>query len=163
MSNPIFSFDDLSKKDQALKQLQKLFKKAGAEAIDISISDRIKRTAGINYREVSLTFADSQVLIMRIKRPGDIYQIRLNGRELPIKSQDDQKVAVDEIVARLDAGRSAFQKRLAKATVVIPKGVGISRKTREQALIIKRDSLIETIAEVRGEAEKIRTAVVAHD
>jgi len=152
----LFSFDDLSNKDKALKKIQRLFASAGAETIEIEVDDKIRRTSGISYRTIHFTFADSQTVTMLIKRPGDIFKVKVNGRELPVRSQDDHKAAVGEIVAKLNAGRTAFQKRLAKAKVAVPKGMAVSRKSREAKLVEKRDDLKASIAEIQEATKALK-------
>ena len=149
----IASFDDLSSKDKALNALQRAFKAAGAEPVEVTIDPRIRRTSGINYRQVHFLFADSQQVVMHIKRPGDVYRVKLNGSEMPIKDQDDQKAAIAEIVARMDSKRPSFQKRLAKKKVVVPKGVTVTRPKRKQLLTDQVTALKAEHAELEQRLE----------
>lgn len=120
MKNLLFSFEDLSSKDKAFKQVSRYFSRAGANIVQHEIPSKIKRTSGISYREMLLTFADSQRVTLRIKQTGDIFQVLLNDKILPIKEQDDHVKAIAEIVQAMDAGRSRFQKKLAAAKVRPP-------------------------------------------
>ena len=119
----LFSFEDFSNKDKAAKAVVKYFTRAGANAVQVDASGAVRRTSGVSYRELVLTFADSQSVTLRIKQTGDIYQVLLNGKVLPIKAQDDHTAAIAEIVKAMDAGRSAFQKKLAAAQVKPPAGL----------------------------------------
>ena len=113
MPNLQFSFEDLSAKDKAAQKVIKLFKKSDSNVAQIDINPTIKKTSGIAYREMSLTFVDSQVVVMRIKETGDIYQVLINRKEIPIKNQSDQDKAVTEIAQAMNRGRAAFQKKMA--------------------------------------------------
>jgi Asp-tRNA(Asn)/Glu-tRNA(Gln) amidotransferase A subunit family amidase len=155
-ANLLFTFEDLSNKDKAVKQALKYFSRAGANVVSNDVDPKIKRTSGISYREMSLTFADSQIVTLRIKQSGDIYEVKLNGKVIPIKNQDDHVKAVAEIVQKMDAGRTAFQKKLAKAQVKLPPTIKTAAPKMLQLLTEKRDHLKELIAEVRAEIAQIR-------
>lgn len=154
----IFTFGDMSVKDKAAKQVMKYFARAGAPAVAQNVDPKVKRTSGISYREMTLTFADSQVVTLRIKDPGDIYQVLINGKLVPIKNQDDHVKAVAEIVAMLDSGRTKFQAKLAKTQVKIPPTIKTAAPKMLQVFTEKRDGLKSAIAEVRAEIEQLRAA-----
>jgi len=145
--NIIFNFDDMTNKDKASKAVQAGFKKSGASVVQVDVSTNTKRTSGISYRELSLTFADSQVVIFRIKQTGDIFQVLLNGKVRPMTSQDDHAAAIAELVKAMDAGRTAFQQKLAKAKVKLPNSIKTTVPNKEKLLVEKRDALKDAIAE----------------
>ena len=149
MKSLLFSFADLSVKDRAAKQAAKYFSRAGANVVQQDVLSSARRTLGVTYREMALTFADSQVVILRIKQTGDIFQVLLNGKVLPIASQDDHVKAIAEIVQAMDSGRSRFQKVLAAAKVRPPAGVRTAAPKMEQVLTEKRDALKAAITDVR--------------
>lgn len=153
MKNLLFSFEDLSAKDKAAKQAARYFSRAGANVVQQDVPTAVKRSSGITYREMALTFADSQQVVLRIKQSGDIFQALLNGKVLPIKNQDDHVKAIAEIVQAMDAGRSRFQKLLAAAQARPPAGIRTAAPKMEQVLTEKRDALKAAIAEVRSQIE----------
>ncbi len=155
MKNLLFSFEDLSVKDKAAKQLLKYFARAGAHVVQQDVDTRIRRTAGISYREIALTFTDSQRVQLRVKQTGDVYQVLLNGKPLPLKNQDDHVKSVAEIAQAMDAGRSKFQKLLAAAKVRPPAGIRTAAPKMEQVLTEKRDALKTAIAAVRAEIAEL--------
>ena len=122
------------------------------------IPSALKRSSGVTYREMALTFADSQTVVLRIKQSGDIFQVLLNGKVLPIKNQDDHVKAIAEIVQAMDAGRSKFQKILAAARVKPPAGIRTAAPKMEQVLTDKRDALKSAIAAVRAEISGLTAA-----
>jgi len=154
----LFSFEDLATGDKSTRIVSKSFSKAGAEVVDSSVSASVKRASGIGFREMYITFADSQTVTIRIKRTGDIYQVLLNKRVLPIKNQDNHVDAIAEIVSAMEAGRTKFQKLLARTKVKVPSGIRTTAPKIEQTLIQKRDALIAAIAEVRAEIETLKAA-----
>ncbi len=157
-----FSFEDLSSKDKALRQMTKTFARLGAHVVQSDVPSTVKRTAGISYREVNLTFADSQVVSFRVKKTGDIYEVRLNNRPLPIRAQDDQAKAIKEIVDAMDSGRAAFQRKLAKAQVKVPSGLKTAAPKMEKVLSDKVAALKEAIEAVRKQIAdyKAKTAEI---
>lgn len=161
MKNLLFSFEDLSAEDKAAKQAARYFSRAGANVVQQDVPTAVKRSSGITYREMTLTFADSQQVVLRIKQSGDIFQVLLNGKVLPIKNQDDHVKAIAEIVQAMDAGRSRFQKLLAAAQVRPPAGIRTAAPKMEQVLTEKRDALKATIAEVRSQIEAIKGAAAS--
>lgn len=161
MKNLLFSFADLSIKDKAAKKAISYFARAGANVVQQDIPSAVKRAAGVTYREMVLTFADSQQVILRIKQTGDIYQVLLNGKAIPLKTQDDHVKAIAEIVQAMDAGRSSFQKMLANAKVRPPAGIRTAAPKMEQVLTEKRDSLKAAIASVRAQIESLKAPAQA--
>jgi len=67
-----------------------------------------------------LVFNDSQTIALRIKETGDIFQVLLNKKALPIRNQDEHAKAIKEMVSAMDRGRVAFQKKLARKKVNCP-------------------------------------------
>lgn len=160
MEKILFSFADLSVKDKAAKEAAKFFSRAGAHVVQQDVSTTAKRAAGISFREMLLTFPDSQKVILRIKQTGDIYQVLLNGKIMPIKNQDDHIKAISEIVAAMDAGRTKFQKLLAAVKIRPPAGIRTAAPKMEQVLTEKRDALKVAISEVRAEIEKVNQGMI---
>lgn len=156
--NLLFSFADLSAKDKAARAAMRYFARAGAAVVQQDIPTATKRAAGVSYREMFLTFADSQQVVMRIKQTGDIYQVLLNGKVIPIRNQDDHVKAIAEIVAAMDTGRGAFQKRLAAAAVKPPAGIRTAAPRMEAVLTEKRDALRVAINDVREQIAALQAA-----
>lgn len=161
MKNLLFSFEDLSVKDKAAKQVARYFARAGATVVQQDVSSTVRRTSGISYREMTLTFADSQQVTFRIKQSGDIYQVLLNNNVLPVRGQDDHVGAIAEIAKAMDSGRTKFQKKLAAAIAKPPPGIRTAAPRMEQALTEKRDALKEAIADVNEQITELRGATAA--
>lgn len=154
----LFSFDDFSSKDRAAKAVVKYFTRAGANAVQIDASAAVRRTSGVSYRELTLTFADSQTVALRIKQTGDIFQVLLNGKVLPLVNQDDHAKAIAEVAKAMESARSAFQKKLARAKAKLPASIKTAAPRMEQVLTEKRDSLKDALADARTELEGLRAA-----
>lgn len=130
----------------AMRRVTALFQRANLPVLDVSCDGKTKRAASISFREVLLTFADSQKLLLRVKATGDVYQVLVNGKVTPVSAQDDGAKAVAELVGILDKGRARFQKRLAAMAMKPPEGA----KTAAPKL---REKLVQQIAEVDAQIE----------
>ena len=147
-----------SSKDKIAKIIGRQFGMAGQNIVQTDISESTKRSSGVSFREMTLTFADSQAITLRVKQTGDIFQVLLNNKVIPIKNQDDHAKAVTEIAQNLDKGRAQFQKKLAATKVAVPKGIKTAAPKIEQVLTEKRDSLKEAIQAVNDEIGKLQVA-----
>lgn len=161
MSNLLFTFEDMSNKDKATKGLLRYFQRAGLKVAEAEANPSTKRTSGVSYRELTLTFADSQQVVLRVKQTGDIYQVLVNKSLFPLKNPDDHIKAVAELVKALDAGRVAFQKKMAAIKVPLPAGIRTAAPRIEQVLTEKRDALRTAIAAVDEEIAKFSTEPAA--
>lgn len=126
------------------------------QPIDVSSDGRVRRTAGVSYREAVLTFADSQKLTLRVKQTGDIYQVALNGKTVPVAAQDDVKSAAHELAMLVDGNRVKFQKRLALLKMPPPEGVKTAAPRQRELLQQQVAELDKQIAEATDELASLQ-------
>lgn len=159
MKNILFTFEKMSPTDRNTKRILQQFQREGCSVVqsDVSIGD-IKRTSGISYRELTFVFADSQRVDLRVKQSGDIFQVVLNGKVIPIRNQDDHAKAIAEIAASVKANSEAHQKKLAQRAAKPPAAMKSAAPKIEQVLTQRREELTESIAEVERQIEAIRAA-----
>ena len=132
--------------------IQKAFKKyAQDEFLSVGEPSAVKTTAGIKYKEVDVLFKDGQVVTMKVKSTGDVYQVLVNGRLQPIVNQDDDKNGVSEILSILEKSRSAFQKKQAKQKVALPNSIKTTAPTMQVALTAKIEQLDKDIQAAKRE------------
>lgn len=163
MAALLFTFDDLTSKDKAIRAIERAFTRLGLSVAQVDIPNAVKRTAGVAYKEVSLTFADSQVVTFRVKKTGDIFEVRLNKKTLPIKNQDDQAKAIKEVADAMDKGRSSFQKRLARLQVAPPKTLRTAAPKMEKVLADRKAQLQAAIAQAKEQLAAIQAQIAALD
>lgn len=155
----LFSFEDLgTKSDKALVKLKQYFKRVGCPVATAEPGAKTLRTAGISYRELALGFGDSQKVTLRIKQTGDVYQVLINGKLVPIKSQDDQVGAVAEIAQKLEAGRAKFQKMLANIKIPLPTGIRTAAPRLEATLAAREAELDLAIDEAKAHLAELEAA-----
>lgn len=160
MKTLIFDLEKGSK-DKALREAARLFSRAGAQVVSSDVDKALSRKAGVSYRNVNFTFADNQTVTFAVKTTGDVFEVRLNGKPLPLRNQDDHARAIGEIAERMDAGRAAYQRALAKVRVPIPAPVKTSRANLITALTERRDNLKAAIVEATATLEKLTGAPAA--
>lgn len=156
--NIIFDIKTMSQKDKTVQKVTSTFKRAGAEVVSVDIAPNMKRTAGISYRELSLSFADSQIVIFRVKETGDIYQVLLNKKIIPIRNQEDHVLAIGEVVKVMESGRRTFQQKLARTKIKIPPSVKTAIPKKQEILKDKKQALIEAIEEAKIELDRYQIA-----
>ena len=152
----LISFDDLKAGSKAVKRLVQAFTRAGAAVASSDIDPKTRRSSGVNYRQVLITFTDNQKVLLGVKTTGDIFEVRVNGAALAIKNQDDQVKAVGEIAKALDAGRAKFQAKMARTKVALPKGIITAAPRMEQRLQEAETTLDAEIAAVKAKITDLR-------
>lgn len=155
-----FKWDDLTDNDKtAPKKLITAFKRAGAEIASSWVEGKVKRENGVTYRQICFVFADSQQITLRVKQTGDIYQVRLNNRVLPLKNQDDTKKALGEIVKAVEANANKYQRTLSRRKIELPEGMQSTVKRKETLLADREAELDQRIQEAEEElAELVQQA-----
>lgn len=152
----LITFDDLKPGSKAVKKLVQAFTRAGSPVATTDTDGKARRTAGVSYRELAMTFTDNQKAVFSIKQSGDIYQVKLNGSVVPLKNQSDQVKAVGEIVQMLDAGRAKFQAKMARVKVAMPKGIKTAAPKLEVKLQEESARLDARIAEAQARVNELR-------
>lgn len=147
----LFSFNDLAVGDKATREVKTLFNRGGRSVSEASIDVKIKKSSGIAYREMFLTFLDSQTIALRIKETGDIFQVLLNNKIIPIRNQDDHKKAIAEIIAAVAANSQKFQLAMAKIKPPKTSAVKTSMPNKIIQLTAHRDELKTEIEAVNAE------------
>lgn len=138
----------------AMKRVTSLLERAGLKVVDVASDGKTRRLAGVSFREVTISFADSQKLALRVKATGDVYEVRINGKQTPVSQQDDAAKAIGELAGLIDRGRARFQKRLAAMRMRPPESARTAApklKERLQQQIAEVDSQIEAAKEELAE------------
>lgn len=154
--NILFDFQSLSQKDKSVVKIKSTFTRAGAKAISVNIGDKIKRMASVKYKEIHLAFDDSQNVVFCIKETGDIFQVLLNQKAVPIKNQEDHVKAIGEIVQAMERGRQQFQRKLANIKPKLQSGMKSTVPKLQESLKDRKQALLEAIAEAEKKLAEIR-------
>lgn len=99
---------------EGVKPIKDAFEKAGLTVVDVEASNKAARRAGYQVKQATFFFGDGQRVVMMLKNDGDgqgdIYQVKLNSRVVPVKNVDDMDKAVAEIAAMAGANSASFVK-----------------------------------------------------
>lgn len=155
MKNLLFDFENLNDKARAVKKAVQAFGRAGANVVSSDVDKSTARRAGITFRNVHFTFADGQTVTMAIKQSGDVFEVKLNSKLIPIRNQDDHAEAIKEVVGKMDTGRAAYQKAMAKVKVPVPPAARVSRTTLIKAKEQRRDGLKEAVTEAEKTLQEL--------
>lgn len=108
----VFDFAQFDVK--GVEPIKKAFEQAGLTVIDVEATNRAARRAGYQVKSATFHFADGQKVVMMLKNDGDgngdIYQVKLNSRVVPVKNVDDMDKAVGEIATMAGANSASFLK-----------------------------------------------------
>lgn len=144
-----------NKTDPNVKLLTKIFKQGGVVVVSSDLG-KPKRTLGITNRELKLIMQDNQTVSLLIKATGDIFKVKLNNKEFPIKEQNDLKKAILEVAKKLQSGALQFQKKQLKLAQKLeaPKGMKSTVRKTVKYLKEKLTEINEQIKEAKDEFEK---------
>lgn len=99
---------------EGVKPIKDAFEKAGLTVVDVEASNKAARRSGYQVKQATFFFSDGQRVVMMLKNDGDgrgdIYQVKLNSRVVPVKNVDDMDKAVAEIAAMAGANSASFVK-----------------------------------------------------
>lgn len=154
MKNLIFNFDSPAAIARATRQAETAFLRAGCAVAITTVDMTPSRKAGETYRNVNFSMADNQRVTLGVKSTGDVFEVKVNGKAVPLRNQDDHAAAILEIAGKLDASRSRFQKALAMVRVPLPPSIRTSRTNMLAALTQKRDGLLEAIDAATSELQR---------
>jgi len=158
MKNLILDFYNLSGKDKAIGAAKRAFEKAGATVTSVDVDAKVKRVSNVSSRDVHFGFADSQTASFGVTATGDVFQVKINGRLIPLKNQDDHQKAITEIVAAMAKGRAKFQAALAKVKVDLPKSIRTAAPRMEVVLREQIAAVDEAIGAAETRLAELRPA-----
>ena len=87
-------FNKLTEKN--LQPILKKFAKYEYPVVSVDAPNKGKRESGVLVKSFTLTFEDSQKVLVKVKSDGTIFQVRLNNKVVPIQHVDDLSKAVTE-------------------------------------------------------------------
>jgi predicted amino acid-binding ACT domain protein len=155
----LIDFDALATNPtNALRKFTQVLTRVGIAVLNVESDGKTKKLVGVSYREATLTFADSQTLALKVKETGDVFEVRLNGKVVPVKAQDDFNAAAKELANLLDTGRAKFQKRLSLMQMRPPEGAKTAAPTLRARLQTQFDELGVAIEDATQELAALQAA-----
>lgn len=159
MKNLIFDIYNLSHKDKAIATAKREFDRVGAQVTSVDVASTTKKALGVEYREVQFGFADSQNVLFGITATGDVAQVKLNGKVVAMKNQDDHGKAIAEIVALMTKGRAKFQAALARKKVALPPAIRTAAPKLQARLQEQLDATNAAIEQATARLETLKAHV----
>jgi len=104
------TFDFANFDEKGLSGVKEAFERAGVTVIDLEASNRSRRMSGFATKSATFYFEDGQTITLRIKGDGDVFQVKLNSRVVPIRNVHSMKEAVGEMARYLQANAPAWKK-----------------------------------------------------
>lgn len=150
-----FDFDNFD--ESGLAGVKREFEQAGATVIDIEASNRARRQSGYATKMARFHFQDGQTITLRIKGDGDVYQVQLNSRVIPIQAVDNRKAAIEEMARFLTANAPAWRRaqrrrqQRAKVNDADLRARPLPRARRIEQLEGEVTELRETLTELESE------------
>ncbi|APQ14645.1 hypothetical protein BJP27_24030 (plasmid) [Pseudomonas oryzihabitans] len=151
----LFDFDNPADAQRSLKRISQAMLRAGQPVVGSEFNLRPQRTAGVSFRTALLTLASGQMVTLRVKLTGDIFQILLNKTVLPIRDQTGLG-AVAEIAKAAAANQKKFQAAQARQRVELPKGIRSTAPTMLAALTTRAAFLDDQIKEASETRDGLR-------
>lgn len=153
MKTLVLNFENLAN-GKAIKAMQKAFARVGTFVVTAEADPKVKTSAGVKYKTLNLSFNDGQKMSLDAKSTGDVFQVRVNGKVMPIKNHENIDKAIVEIVNVLDKGRAKFQAKMTRVKVELPKGLKSTAKKQHELLketVSELDMQIEEATQRRDE------------
>ncbi len=106
--------------ERGLQPLVDELKKHDQEVASIKATNMPKREDGFSVKAALFTLESGQKLEVKIKANGSIFQVRLNGKVIPVKNSEDidepanLKKAVKEISDRIKQNEAVYLKQKAR-------------------------------------------------
>lgn len=149
---------DFDKFDEAgLAGVKRDFEQAGATVVDIEATNRARRMSGFATKTAKFYFQDGQTITLRIKGDGDVFQVQLNSRVIPIQNVDNRKAAIEEMARFLTANAPAWRKaqrrkqQRAKVNESDMQARALPRAKRIEAIESELGELRTSLSELEGE------------
>ena len=170
MNTPLlFDIKNLSTEADSLKRLIDMFAMLGETLVNHDIDKNLKLSdvdENFKYKNVRLTFADSQTVTFAIKQTGDIWQVKLNNKRIALRNQDAHKpeAVVQEIAQKIKAGRTAYQQALAKkvnATEVVQSVKQAGLKNTQKMRVASLEEQLKAIEALIVERTAYKTQLEA--
>jgi hypothetical protein len=155
MQTLVLNWNDIAS-GQPMKDLKQAFARTGTFVVTAESDNKVRKSVGIKYKTLFLSFSDGQKVSLDAKEGGDVFSVRVNNRVVPIKNHDNLKKAILEIINVMDKGRKRFQAAQARVKVELPKGLKTTARKKIDVLTDRHAELDIQIAEATEKRDALR-------
>jgi glucan-binding YG repeat protein len=141
--------------EKMLDPIVKAFGNNKLAVVNVKASNMAKRENGVAIKEAQFEFKSGQKLVLKVKADGGVFQVKLNGKVLPVKEVFDIDAAFKEIVKMAKQNEAAYlaqkekqqeqaAKRLARTAVVRASSSAQAKLEAAQAKLAETNDMIST-------------------
>lgn len=147
----VLNFDKMT--ESGLMPIAKKFARWKFEVSKIESTNKPKRESGQQIKSAMFIFKSGQKLEVKVNTSGTVFQIKLNGKVLPIKHVDDMDKAIIEIVDYVQGAEKQYlkaQERRAAKLAAGEKKPAVKTTRMEQV-----DNFTAQVEELQAENENL--------
>lgn len=114
-----FTIDFSQVTPSGLKEFSAAFKRNKLEVIEIVASNKATTKDGLKTKKAQFVFGDEQAITLFFTENGDLSQVKLNTKFIPLEHQETLNATCKEIALKVKANEARFAKLLEKKAVAV--------------------------------------------
>lgn len=132
-----FVLSELTETHEVAKSMQEILEKATLQKVALIYLDKMTKKAGVLSKKITFAMEEGQSLGLVFRQDGDVIEVSLNNRKIPLLSPidyDNEKLFIkglQDLALKLKINQSKFDQKRQSAKVVIP-------KARNASLTVKK-------------------------
>ena len=147
-----------------LKPIIRRLEKGGLEVASVDANNRGRRESGFLVKAAKIIFDSGQVLLLKAKAGGSIYQARLNNKVLAVKHVDNLDKAMKEIVDYVKRNEPAYERaQKRKAARAAKQAVKLQMKTAVKTTANQLKQYQEQMTGLTSEIQELENDVSSLD
>lgn len=156
-----FVLGELSEQHPLTLKIGEVLAKSSRQAIAFVMVDKMKRAGDTATKAIQFNFEEGQSLTLVLRKDGDVVQIKMNNKAVPLVQVIDYDkptdffAAIEDLGLKIRSGQEKFSIKRAKARVLIPR--------RSAPMTVKRriDLARQALREIGEEIDKKNQLVKA--
>lgn len=132
-----FALSELTENHEVAKKMQGILEKATLQKVALIYVDKLVKKAGVLSKKITFSMEEGQSLGLVFRQDGDVIEVFLNNRKIPLLSPidyDNEKLFIkglEDLALKLKINQAKFDAKRQSAKVVIP-------RSRNAALTVKK-------------------------
>ena len=131
-------------KTDIFKYLDTKLKSLGLSLVSGSVAGKIKRSLGISFKDLKLSVSDEQILIISIKKSGDIYKVKIGNKNIELAPNLTWKQNIDHIAKQIKKGSEKAKTKRENALNKANNEIAKKRKSKYTKKILATKEQIKT-------------------
>ncbi|MFH1984768.1 MAG: hypothetical protein ABIL58_23250 [Pseudomonadota bacterium] len=140
--------------------IDEIEKKHGMKVATVKAPNMPRREDGFSIKTAMINMESGQKLEIKIKANGSIYQVRLNGKVVPVKNSEDVEdprnlaKAIEEMAGYLRRNASAYEKQKARRAKRVTGDTGPAVSTTVAKQLEAKKADLESLQEAAKELDE---------